>query len=94
MEAFMQQSYYGSQGLGIDILQTAIVSAILVFGSNIDRIISKSLGEKNSGFPLSSSCFRSFCNSETFSREDAWSCCFAIKTLWEKKFSFPYFKEF
>lgn len=32
----MQQSYYGSQGLGIDILQTAIVSAILVFGSNID----------------------------------------------------------
>lgn len=47
----MQQSYYRSQGLGIDILQTAIVSAILVFGSNIDRIISKSLGEKNSGFP-------------------------------------------
>lgn len=67
----MQQSYYGSQGLGIDILQTAIVSAILVFGSNIDRIISKSLGEKNNGFPLSSSCFRSFCTSETFSREDA-----------------------
>lgn len=27
----MQQSYYGSQGLGIDIPQTAIVSAILVF---------------------------------------------------------------
>lgn len=47
----MQQSYYGSQGLGIDILQTAIVSAILVFGSNIDRIIRKSLGEKNSGSP-------------------------------------------
>lgn len=41
------------------------------FGSNIDRIISKSLGEKNNGFPLSSSCFRSFCISETFSREDA-----------------------
>lgn len=41
------------------------------FGSNIDRIISKSLGEKNNGFPLSSSCFRSFCTRETFSREDA-----------------------
>lgn len=27
----MQQSYYGSQGLGIDISLTAIVSAILVF---------------------------------------------------------------
>lgn len=27
----MQQSYYGSQGLGFDISQTAIVSAILVF---------------------------------------------------------------
>lgn len=69
----MQQSYYGSQGLGFDISQTAIVSAILVFffGSNIDRIISKSLGEKNNGFPLSSSCFRSFCTRETFSREDA-----------------------
>lgn len=51
------------------------------FGSNIDRIISKSLGEKNNGFPLSSSCFRSFCTRETFSREDAWSCCLAIKTF-------------
>lgn len=62
----MQQSYYRSQGLGIDILQTAIVSAILVFGSNIDRIISKSLGEKNSGSPLSSSCFRSFATVKHF----------------------------
>lgn len=63
------------------------------FGSNIDRIISKSLGEKNNGFPLSSSCFRSFCTRETFSREDAWSCCLAIKTF-EIFFELQFFKEF
>lgn len=47
IEAFMQQNHYGSQELKIDILQTAIVSAGLGFGSNIDRIISQLVGEKN-----------------------------------------------
>lgn len=40
----MQQNHYGSQELKIDILQTAIVSAGLGFGSNID---SQLVGEKN-----------------------------------------------
>lgn len=40
------------------------------FGFNIDRIISKFLGEKNNGFFFLFFCFRSFCISEIFFRED------------------------
>lgn len=82
IEAFMQQNHYGSQELKIDILQTAIVSAGLGFGSYIDRIISQLVGEKNCVVTPSFYLRRLFFGTcETFSHEDAWICCTIIKTL-------------